>query len=89
MKKYYVQFGEFGNVYTLRYAETKEEQQILQEQGYERITLKEAINLAKREKERRQYEPNMSGYADILIYPANYKNYIRGYKERKGYIVIR
>lgn len=69
MKKYYVMQGPFSNVYALRFAQTEEQAAEAVQSGYERITRKKAEALARRERERRKYEPMSSGYADAEIWP--------------------
>ena len=87
MRKYYVSYGEFANTYSLRYSESKEQDKMLKERGFERITRDEAIRLARREAERRLENPSSSGFADKYIYPAEHNGLY--YKERNGYIVIK
>lgn len=72
MKKYYVCHGDFGNVYSLYWAETAEQIKMAKEYGYTRITRREAEKLCAEENDRRNYDSNFSGYADNLIYPIDY-----------------
>lgn len=69
MKHYYIMRGPFSNVYALRYTVNSEQDAEAVQSGYERITLKKAEALARRERERRKYEPMSSGYADAEIWP--------------------
>ncbi len=70
MKKFYACYGDFGNVYTLSYCENREDFAALPK-GAERITRKEAIQLARREADRRRWEPSSAYYADADIMPAH------------------
>lgn len=72
MKKYFVQYGDFANQYSLRYAESQKEEAKLVEQGYERVNRADALKLAKAERERKNTNQGFAGYADQYIYPANY-----------------
>lgn len=65
-RTYYVSRGDFGNVYGLRYTESAD---YPVPAGWERITRKEAEDLARAEARRRKDEPMSSGYADAYIYP--------------------
>lgn len=65
MKKYFVKYGDFGNVYSLRWAEDGDAIPA----GYEQITRKKAEQLARAERRRRKDEPMSSGYADSYIFP--------------------
>lgn len=87
MKKYYVLYGDFANSYSLRYAENDEQEKTLEQKGYEKVTRAEAISLARKEAERRNDNPNFSGYADQYIYPCNHIG--NHFEKREGYIVIR
>lgn len=69
MKKYFVVRGNFGNVYALYWADTPELEAMLPKSA-ERITRKEAEELARDELYRRKHEPYSSGYAHAAIYPA-------------------
>ena len=69
MKRYFVMRGQFSNVYALRFAETEAQVAKALKLGYEGITYKEAEAMARRERERRKYEPQSSGYADAEIRP--------------------
>lgn len=69
MKKYFVVRGDFGNVYSLYWADGPEMEKLLPECA-ERISRKEAERLAAAENYRRKYTPSSSGYADNAIYPA-------------------
>lgn len=71
MKKYIIQYGEFSNTYALRYIESGEEIP----EGWERITKKEAVQLCRREIERREYNNAFSRYGDATIIPYDYDDY--------------
>ncbi len=72
MKKYYVKYYGFSNVYDLAYTTNNEQEKQAETEGYERITRKQAEKLISREKERRQYDQSFSGYAPIIIYPIDF-----------------
>lgn len=72
MKKYFVKYYGFSNVYDVVYSENKEQEKQAGKKGYERITRKHAEKLISREKERRKYDQAFSGYAPILIYPIDF-----------------
>ena len=73
MRKYYVRYySDFANTYHLRYAETPEQNALAISQGFERITLKDAIALCRRENDRRRYDRSVSGYASTCILPIDY-----------------
>ena len=69
MRHYFIMRGGFANVYALRYTETPEQDAEATQAGYERITRKEAEALARRERERRTFDPSFGGYADAQIWP--------------------
>lgn len=65
MKKYYfVKRGDFANAYTLVWSDRPALD------GWERITRKEAVSLARAEAARREDDPSFSGYASAYITPA-------------------
>lgn len=69
-RAYYVRYPrDFANEYSLRY--TVGAAEMSAEDGWERITRREAERLARAERARRRWEPSRSGYADADIYPAN------------------
>lgn len=72
-KKYYVWYGNFGNVYNLYWAETAEQIKLAKESGYTRITRRQAEKLCAEENNRRNHDSYFSGYADNLIYPIDYE----------------
>ena len=72
MKKYFVKYYGFSNVYDLVYTTNKEQEKQAEKEDYERITRKQAEKLISREKERRQYDQAFSGYAPIIIYPIDF-----------------
>lgn len=86
MKKFYVWFGDFSNIYDLVWAETPEQVEEAENNGYERITRKEAENLCAEENRRRKENPSFSGYASNVIYPVeyvdNWENDEKMYKDR-------
>lgn len=86
MKKFYVWFGDFSNIYDLVWAETPEQAEEAENNGYERITRKEAENLCAQENRRRKENPSFSGYASNVIYPVeyvdNWENDEKMYKNR-------
>lgn len=69
MKKYFVVRGNFGNAYTLYWADSPEMEAMLPKCA-ERISRKEVERLAAAENYRKKYEKSSSGYADNAIYPA-------------------
>lgn len=69
-KQYFVSYyRDFGNTYTLLYAECPEDFAALPENA-ERITRREAEQLCRRENERRKYDQAFGGYASNVITPA-------------------
>lgn len=72
MRKYFVQYGNFGNTYSVCYTENEYEETQAIERGMERIPRKEAIELCTRESERRKENPAFSGYASDVILPFGY-----------------
>lgn len=81
MKKYFVRYGDFGNVYSLRWAESDTLD------GYERITRNRACELAHSERVRRIVDRAFSGYADDRIYPAAWTEWnFYVYSDRRGTI---
>lgn len=68
MKKYYVIYGDFSNVYDLIWADESNEQYV--PEGAERITRTKALELARAESIKRKTDENNSGYATQYIYPA-------------------
>lgn len=86
MKKFYVHYGDFANTYRLVWAETPEQVEEAENNGYERITRKEAENLCAEENRRRKENPSFSGYASNVIYPVeyvdNWENNEKMYKDR-------
>lgn len=71
MKKYFVRHNNFGNNYNLYHAETQKELAALPP-DVEQITRMEAEKLALSEQQRLKDNPNFSGYADYMIFPADY-----------------
>ena len=72
MKHYYVRYGEFRNQYSLAWADTIKDGNRLKAAGFVPITRKEAENKARQECDRRAFDPNFSGYADMAVKPAPY-----------------
>ena len=72
MRKYFVQYGNFGNTYSVYYTENESEEAQAIEQGMERIPRKEAIELCARESARRKGDSAFSGYASDVILPFSY-----------------
>lgn len=68
-KQYFVRFGSFGNMYSLRWADTAEGVQSLLRAGYDRTPRSEAVGLARAERWRREYDRAFSGFADIQVLP--------------------
>ena len=96
MRKYYVRYySDFANTYHLRYAETPEQNALAISQGFERITLKDAIALCRRENFRRRYEPSSSGYGASVILPIDYDDSVEAPWEcnrhycKVGYVIQR
>ena len=67
-RRYYINRGEFANIYSLAYVEAGEPAPPAEE-GWERITRKEAEELAEAEAWRREYDRSFSGYASHIITP--------------------
>ena len=72
MKTYFIRHGNFANIYDLAWADNKEDISWLVSQNFERCTLREAQYWARRERDRRKFNPAFSGYGDDVIYPAKY-----------------
>lgn len=69
-RAYYVRYPrDFANEYSLRY--TVGGAELSANDGWERITRREAVRLARAERERRRWEPERSGYADADICPTD------------------
>lgn len=69
-RAYYVRYPrDFANEYSHRY--TVGGAELSTDDGWERITRREAERLARAERERRRWEPERSGYADADIYSAD------------------
>lgn len=92
MKRYYVKYYlNFSNTYNLAYAETEAEEKQAKEQGYERITRKEAERLCAQENQRRKDDPAFAYSADTVILPIGYDDDWRNDRHMAldGYIVER
>lgn len=73
MKRYFVNYyNDFTNTYNLAWAETPEQLEIAQADGWEQITRKKAQALCMEERRRQLNDPSFSGYADTLIFPIDY-----------------
>lgn len=73
MKKYYVNYyNGFSNCYDLMWAETSEQTKKAEENGYERITRRQAEKLCAAENDRRKYDLIAAGYAANVIYPMDW-----------------
>lgn len=72
MRKYFVQYGNFSNVYSVCYTEDESEEAKAIEMGMERISRQKAIELCARESARRKEDPAFSGYASTVITPFGY-----------------
>lgn len=69
-RAYYVRYPrDFANEYSLRYTVGGAELSV--NDGWERITRREAEQLARAERARRRWDPSFSGYADADIYPTD------------------
>lgn len=91
MKKYYVHYwNSFSNTYTLCWAESAEQMEEAEKNGYERITRKQAEKLCSDEIYRRKTDYAFSGYADSVILPyghdGDWINDRRVYKD--GHIIL-
>lgn len=62
-------YKNFSNTYSLRYVTSKADLMEAEAEGYERITRREAVYLARAERWRRENDQAMSGYANESIYP--------------------
>lgn len=69
MKKYFVVYGRFSNEYALYWADSADMEKLLPK-GAERISRKEAEQLAATENYRRKHNMNFAYFADNTIYPA-------------------
>ena len=67
--KYWVKRGEFANQYSLCYTISQEQEAQAEDEGWERITWKEAKLLCRQERERRRNDYAFSGYADTHVFP--------------------
>lgn len=73
MKKYFVKYThDFGNCYSLYYAETEEQLRMAEEMDCLRITRSEAETMCAAENARRKHNPNFAYYADSIIYPIDF-----------------
>lgn len=92
MKRYYVKYYlDFSNTYNLAYTETEAEEKQAKEQGYDRITRKEAERLCALENQRRKQDPAFAYHADAVILPIGYDDDWRNDSNLTldGYIVER
>ena len=67
MRKYFVKRGGFANVYSLCHTDGMEPG------GWERITRKEAEDLARAEARRQKEDPSFACYADSFVFPYEVK----------------
>lgn len=68
MKKYYIKYPRnFGNEYDLRFVDGLDDELRAIEQGYERITKKEALEKCRAERWARKNDPAFSGYGSAII----------------------
>jgi len=68
MKKYYIRYPRnFGNEYDLRFVDGVDDELRAIEQGYERITKKEALEKCRAERWARKNDPAFSGYGSAII----------------------
>lgn len=94
MKKYFVRYGNFGNVYSLVWVEDEKTEKAVFSHGFERITRKRACELCAQENYRRKYDEAFSGYASSVILPydidtdepAYYLQY-SGIGTKHGYVI--
>lgn len=93
MKKYFVKYYGYSNVYDLVYTQNEEQEKQAEKANYERISRKQAEKLCAREKDRREYDQAFSGYAPIKIVPIDFDSEKEDmYSSRftiDGYLVIR
>lgn len=92
MKRYCVKYYlDFSNTYNLAYTEIEAEEKQAKEQGYERITRKEAERLCAQEIQRRKQDPAFAYSADSVILPIGYDDDWRNDRRMvlDGYIVER
>lgn len=69
-RKYFVlYYKDFGNIYYLHYTENPDQEKEAAALGYERITRKEAISMARTEKRRHKWNGAFSGYSSSIILP--------------------
>lgn len=70
MKKYYVRYPRnFANEYSLVWADSEHPMPDPEDNGWERITRRQAIRLAAAEADRRKTEWNFSWHSDQYIFP--------------------
>lgn len=68
-KTYWIDRGDFGNVYTLYWASTPDDIAYAEQLGLERITRKVADSLCASERRARAQEPSSAYYSAPYIYP--------------------
>lgn len=89
-KMYWVQYHEFANCYELAWTDNMDDLAAAQDAGFEPITRKNAITLARRERERAEYDPAFSGYSDDHIWPFRYcrnLDFVDAHCRDRAYIV--
>lgn len=67
MKKYYIKYGDFANIFVIRWVDTIEDEEAAIGEGFERITRKEAIEKCKNEREK--VKRGEHKFADTIIVP--------------------
>jgi hypothetical protein len=94
MNKYFVKntLG-YANTYDIVYTKNADEEHTAIENGYERITRRDAIDLCRAELDRIKYNPNFSGYSSTVILPVWYPSNERDWRndkrmKRNGFLVV-
>lgn len=74
MRYYFIKYyRDFENTYVLRHA-PKEMLLEMVNNGFRRITRREAIRFCSLERIRERYEPSCAGYADRCVYPIEWQD---------------
>lgn len=89
MRKYFVRYYGFSNVYDVAYTETKEEEKEAVSTGWERIRRKMAEGLCKAEVDRQAYDSAFAGYAPTVILPLHYPAEKRDWRNDPGMVLHR
>ena len=95
MKTYFIRHGDFANIYDLAWADNKADISWLVSQNFERCTRREAERKARLEFDRRHFDHAFSGFASVVIVPANYyrlpeeerSTWLYRNYERKGWVM--